>query len=152
MKISKAFLVSLVFWLVTNASSVVAQNYSIDWYKIAGGGGTSIGGEFSLAGTIGQHDAGTAMTGGTYSLTGGYWALSAVQNPGAPLLTIFLTDTNTAVVAWPAPSAGWVLQQNGTLDAANWVNSTGSVNLVGGQNQVVVSPPAGNRFFRLVSP
>ena len=66
-----------------------AQSYSIDWYKVAGGGGTSTGGTYSVSGTIGQHDAGGPMTGGNYSLTGGFWALiSVVQTPGAPTLYI----------------------------------------------------------------
>ena len=51
-----------------------AQSYSIDWYKIAGGGGTSTGAIYTVTGTIGQPDAGGAMTGGNYSLTGGFWA------------------------------------------------------------------------------
>jgi len=37
------------------------QQCSIDWYKIAGGGGTSTGGVYSASGTIGQPDAGGAM-------------------------------------------------------------------------------------------
>ena len=74
-----------------------AQPYSIDWYKISGGGGTSTNGQYSLSATVGQHDAGGPMTGGTFSLTGGFWALFAVQTPGAPTLRIFLTTTNTAV-------------------------------------------------------
>ena len=52
----------------------LAQQYSIDWYKIAGGGGTSTGGTYSVSGTIGQPDASGPMTGGNYSLTGGFWA------------------------------------------------------------------------------
>jgi len=44
--------------------------YSINWYKIAGGGGTSTGGTYQVSGTIGQPDASGAMTGGNYSLTG----------------------------------------------------------------------------------
>jgi hypothetical protein len=41
--------------------------------------------------TIGQPDAG-AMSGGNYSLTGGFWALiSVVQMTGTPLLTIIST-------------------------------------------------------------
>ena len=43
---------------------------SVDWYKIAGGGGTSTGGTYQVSGTIGQPDASGAMTGGNYSLTG----------------------------------------------------------------------------------
>jgi hypothetical protein len=44
-----------------------AQSYSIDWHKISGVGGTSTGGVYSVTGTIGQHDAGGAMTGGNTS-------------------------------------------------------------------------------------
>src|SRR6266478_8244280 len=67
----------------------LGQQYSVDWYKIAGGGGTSTNGQYSVSGTIGQHDAGGPMTGGNYSLTGGFWSLIAtVSTPGAPSLTI----------------------------------------------------------------
>ena len=53
-----------------------AQNYSIDWFKIAGGGGTSTGGLYQVSGTIGQHDAGPVMTNGQFSVTGGFWLRS----------------------------------------------------------------------------
>jgi hypothetical protein len=92
------------------------------------------------------------MTGGSYSLTGGFWALYAVQTPGAPVLHIFLTGTNTAVVAWTAPSTGYVLQQNTNLVSAAWLGVTNSVNVVGSENQVIISPPSGNRYFRLFHP
>ena len=126
-----------------------AQQYSIDWYKIAGGGGTSTGAVYQVTGTIGQPDASGAMTGGSYSLTGGFWALYAVPTPGAPTLRIFLTPTNTAVVAWPYPSTGFTLQVNTNLATANWSAAGGTVNVVGSENQVIVSPPTGNRFYRL---
>ena len=50
-----------------------AQQYSVDWYKVAGGGGTSTNGQYSVSGTIGQPDASAAMSGGPYSVTGGFW-------------------------------------------------------------------------------
>ena len=91
-----------------------AQQYSIDWYKVAGGGGTSTGGTYSVSGTIGQHDAGGPMTGGNYSLTGGFWALiSVVQTPGAPALYISHSG-NTVTVYWQNVS-GWTLHQNSNL-------------------------------------
>ena len=69
-----------------------AQSYAINWYKIAGGGGTSAGTNgsviYTLSGTIGQQDASTAMTGSGYSLTGGFWSLiQVVQTAGLPNLT-----------------------------------------------------------------
>ena len=56
-----------------------AQQYSIDWYKVAGGGGTSTGGTYQVSATIGQPDASGAMTGGNYSLTGGFWSLLTLE-------------------------------------------------------------------------
>src|SRR5215813_12326001 len=80
-----------------------AQNYSVDWYKVAGGGGTSTGGVYSVSGTIGQPEAGV-LSGGNYNLVGGFWGIiAAVQSPSAPLLTITRTPTNTVVVSWPYP-------------------------------------------------
>src|ERR1039458_1945409 len=84
---------------VSFAWNATAQSYSIDWYKIAGGGGTSTGGTYQVSGTIGQPDAGGAMTGGSYSLTGGFWSLYAVQTPGAPLLTITYIGNQAIVFA-----------------------------------------------------
>ena len=131
-------------------SSASAQSYSIDWYKIAGGGGSSTGGQYVVSGTIGQHDAGGPMTGGNYSLVGGFWSIvAAIQTPGAPLLTVTLTSTNTVVITWPAPSTGFVLQQNNDLKTSLWGNVTATVSVVNGQNQVIVSPPIGNAFYRL---
>jgi len=121
-----------------------AQSYAIDWFKVSGGGGTSTNGQFSVSGTIGQADAGGPMTGGTYSVTGGFWALSAVQTPGAPLLTITISG-NQAIVSWPSSATGWTLQTNNNLGAGTWSNYTGTVV----NNSVTNSPPTGNVFFRL---
>src|SRR6185437_10855593 len=133
---------SACLFLALSANSLCAQNYAIDWYKIAGGGGTSSNGQYTVSGTIGQHDAGGPMTGGNYSLTGGFWSLlSVVQTLGSPTLRIFLTTTNTAVVAWPAPSTGFTLQMSGNV-TGTWTTA-GSPFVVGGENQVVIPAPAG---------
>jgi len=133
-------------------TGALAQSYSIDWYKIAGGGGTSTGGNYSVSGTIGQHDAGGPMTGGSYSLYGGFWALYAVQTPGAPVLSIKLTTTNTAQVYWPSPSTGYNLQVNTNLATTNWVTPAETVQDNGTIKYIIVSPPTGNRFYRLKNP
>jgi hypothetical protein len=134
------------------ALSAHSQSYSIDWFTVDGGGGTSAAGIYSISGTVGQPDAGQ-MSGGSYTLKGGFWAILApVQTPGAPLLRIVFTRTNAVVVAWPAPSVGFSLQQNTALGSANWTSVPYAVNVVGSENQVIVSPPVGNRFYRLKSP
>jgi hypothetical protein len=57
------------------AGAAAAQPFEITSYVIAGGGGASTGGGFTLHGTIGQHDASLKpMTGGAFTLTGGFWA------------------------------------------------------------------------------
>jgi hypothetical protein len=148
--LSISFLAAMA--LALSAGSVSAQNYSIDWYKIAGGGGTSSNGQFTLSGTIGQHDAGGPMVGGNFSLTGGFWSLlSVVQSVGSPTLRIFLTSTNTAVVAWPSSASGFTLQQNSVLGSAGWTGA-GSPITVGSEFQVIISPPVGREFYRLTHP
>src|SRR5271157_3325479 len=148
MKAIKA-LATLVLALA--ATQAFAQ-YSIDWYKVSGGGGTSTGGVYSVSGTIGQHDAGGPMTGTGYSLEGGFWSLYAVQTPGAPLLTILLTPTNTAMVYWASPSTGFELLQNSNIVTTNWVTPPQSVTDNGTIKYIIVNPPTGNRFYRLRNP
>jgi hypothetical protein len=130
-----------------------AQQFSIPWYSITGGGGTSASGPFTLTGSIGQPAIGLSMSGGNFSLTGGFWSIiAAVQTAGAPTLTITVTGPGTAVISWPASSSGYVLQQNSALGTSDWANVTTTVTVVGGQNEVTVSTQPGNNFFRLVLP
>jgi len=124
-----------------------AQTYSIDWYKVAGGGGTCTGGGYQLSGTIGQPDASAASTGGSYSLVGGFWAISAVQTPGAPRLVITHIG-NQAIVSWDSSITGWTLQTNVNLETPTWGNYLGTII----NNSATNSPPRGNLFFRLKNP
>ncbi len=127
-----------------------AQSYSIDWYKVAGGGGTSTNGQYSVSGTIGQPDASGAMSGGQYSVTGGFWALiNVVQTPGLPDLVI-THSSNSVTVSWPATGT-YTLQQNANLASANgWATSGYSVTTANGTNSISITPPTGNLFFRLM--
>jgi hypothetical protein len=142
----------LLFGLLIPALSQ-AQNYSIDWYKIAGGGGTSAGTSgstvYSISGTIGQQDAGAAMTGGTYSLTGGFWSLIAVvQTAGAPTLTIAHSGSSVKI-SWPE-TGSYTLQQNTNLAApAGWATSGYTISTNNGTNSITITSPTGNLFFRL---
>jgi hypothetical protein len=129
-----------------------AQNYSIDWFTIDGGGGTSTGGVYSISGTIGQPDAGR-LSGGNFTLDGGFWGIiAAVQSVGTPRLTIQLTATNTVMVSWLSPSTGFNLQQNNDLTTTTWVTPSESVTDNGTIKFIIVNPPVGNRFYRLSKP
>jgi hypothetical protein len=134
--------------LAAMVASAQAQ-YSIDWYTIDGGGGTSTGGVYSVSGTIGQPDAG-AMSGGPYTLQGGFWGIyAAVQTPDSPLLTVQLTATNTIRIAWEHPSTGFNLEQNPVATGGTWSSVTNIPTQVGTQWQIIITPPTGNRFYRL---
>ena len=144
---------ALLFALLLSGVCAHAQTYSIDWFTIDGGGGTSSGGVYLLSGTIGQPDANVRpLTGGDFSLVDGFWSLLAVQTPGAPLLTIRLSTTNTAIVLWPSPSTGFTLQQNADLNTTNWSAAPQTVTDNGTNRFILVSPPTDNRFFRLFKP
>jgi len=122
--------------------------YSIDWFTIDGGGGTSTGGVYTVTGTIGQPDAGGPMTNGQYSVTGGFWALpTAIQVIGAPTLTIVPAAPGQATIAWTPNTPGYILQETWVLSPANWTNSVSGVT-----NPVIVPAALPAKFYRLFKP
>lgn len=139
--------------LLAGAIHAGAQGLALQRSVIAGGSGTSTGGAFALSGTVGQPDAGGPLTGGTFSLTGGFWALPvAVQTVGAPLLSIGLSN-NLVVVSWPREGAdGFVLDRKPTLNTGLfpvlWIQvpfpyQTNATHIF------ITTPPVGEGFFRL---
>ena len=82
MSARKQLLIAILI-LTTTVSPSRGQSgggFDLTWSTIDGGGATSTGGGFDLAGTIGQPDAQTlpVMTGGTFALTGGFWPVANV--------------------------------------------------------------------------
>lgn len=76
---SKQFrmMMSLIVSMMSVAHTQAGDGYDLSWHTIDGGGEMgSSGGDFELSGTIGQPDAGPTLTGGGYSLTGGFWAVT----------------------------------------------------------------------------
>jgi hypothetical protein len=77
-------LIPIILILLVGAVSSQAQSgggYDLTWSTIDGGGATpggSTGGAYALGGTIGQPDAGV-MSGGSYTLVGGFWGGAAVN-------------------------------------------------------------------------
>ena len=130
----------------------MAQQYSIDWFTIDGGGGTSTGGVYSVSGTIGQPDAGR-MTGASYALDGGFWGfVGATQTPGAPLLSVERIGTSVRVF-WPVPATGFVLDETTTLAGNPASTVWGQVPFPYSTNathiSITVPAPMGTKFYRL---
>jgi hypothetical protein len=90
------------------------------------------------------------LAGSNYSLVGGFWAVAALPTPVAPFLSIMLTSTNTVLISWPAPSTGFILQQNLNLgNSGGWSAAPETVGDNGVTKSVIVNPPVGNYFYRL---
>jgi hypothetical protein len=129
--------------------------FAIPWYTVDGGGGTSTGGVYSVSGTIGQPDAGGPMSGGNFSLTGGFWAMAiAIQQLGYPELNITQSGTN-ALISWVTSESGLLLQFTTNLATPTVWTDTGLTPVVtGGVTNTVTVPlnPAQGQFFRLRRP
>jgi len=141
-------LMALWFVLLPCTVNLRAQSYSIGWFTIDGGGGTSTGGVYAVRSSIGQVDAGTSMTNGQYSATGGFWVPAiAVQTPGAPRLKIVPAGPDQVTISWSPGTPGFVLQERLSLLPTNWLNSPS-----GATNPVVVPAIAPAKFYRLFKP
>ena len=69
-----------------------------------------------------------------------------------PLLTISPTNADGVVLSWPNPSTGFVLQESPGVGPASWTNSAVTPEITAGPKQIILTSPAGNRFYRLARP
>lgn len=89
-----------------------AQPYSISWSSIDGGGvASSTNGTYTIGSTIGQPDAGE-LSGGSYRVVGGFWAIALSE--GVPTPTPTTTPTPSAT---PTPGPGLDVDGDGFDDA-----------------------------------
>lgn len=79
-------MIGLAVFVFTLAGAGLAatEAFDLSWWTVDGGGGVSIGGGYRLHGTIGQADAGYLMSGGEYTLGGGFWGSGDVAPPPSP--------------------------------------------------------------------
>lgn len=130
-----------------------AQSNSIDWFKVAGGGGTSTNGGYSLSGTIGQADAGT-LSGGGFTLEGGFWSGAvALQTPDGPTLTIQCVG-NSVILSWPLTADEWALHETPTIAGTSvfWSPVAQACTTNANTISVTVPSPDGVKFYRLQNP
>ena len=80
---------ALVVTGIQAAPGELAGAFSIPWWTVDGGGGTSQGGSYVLSGTTGQPDAGE-LSGGAYTLNSGFW--SGFVQVEAPIVGLVATN------------------------------------------------------------
>lgn len=75
---------ALLLLMAVSLSSAQPPGVDLVWSTVDGGGSVSSdGSQYVLSGSIGQPDAGS-MSSDTYTLTGGFWLVSASSDaPGA---------------------------------------------------------------------
>ncbi|EEF59944.1 hypothetical protein [Pedosphaera parvula] len=139
-----------------------SQNVNFKFFAQRYNSDGSIDGSFGTGGTT-LIDFGTGTNEYAYALTldasgrpviagdaGGSFGVARLGRN--PELTIAVTSTNTVLVSWPLPLTGWNLQQKSNLNLASWSTPTETVHNDGTNNFIIVSPPTGTRFYRLIYP
>ena len=89
-KLMILFLAGLLPIILVSAVLAAPQAFDLSWWTVDGGGGTSSSGDFALSGTIGQPDTSPLMSGGDFTIVGGYWgggALLAQNQLYLPIVT-----------------------------------------------------------------
>jgi hypothetical protein len=89
--------------------------------------------------------------------TGGSGATVANQQVSnfsyVPCATLSAQSTGgNVLLSWPTSIGGYNVQTRTDFNAATWQNSGAPVNVVNGQNQMLIAPAAGANFFQLVLP
>ena len=79
--------------------AATGDGFDLSWFTIDGGGGPSVGGGFTLEGTVAQPD-GDLLQGDGFTLQGGFWGGACPPLWPAPAVTIAYQDSFE--LAWPA--------------------------------------------------
>ena len=123
----------LMVLLVALLAPRAQADFSIPWYTVDGGGGTSTNSQFTI--------------------DGGFWSVFAVQTAGAPPLTVTRTNS-TAAIWWPLPATGFSLQVTTNLNpTVTWTTIPTSQYLTNSTQIYYIEPaPVGKKFYRLIKP
>jgi hypothetical protein len=104
--------------------------------------------DVNLPQVLGTNSAYIGFTGSS----GGDYSIQTITNftfVSLPTEAIQPNGTN-AVISWPASVTGYVLQENSSLNSGSWINVTNPVNVIHGQNEVIMPSNSTNMFYRLI--
>jgi len=130
------------------SAAASAQDFTLNWLTMDGGGGTSRGGAYTISGTIGQFDAGPS-SGGPFVIHGGFWL------PDPPACACSLTqlrDKDHIILSWSDCCAGCVLESCTDLRGREGTTEWTPVAPAPTGNSYTISMHEPRRFFRLRCP
>lgn len=140
----------LLLLLGVSALGLGAQEFSLTWTTVDGGGvQDSAGGAFTLSATVGQPDAGTSA-GGDFTLHSGFWA-GITDEPGWTVPTLRIgAGPGRPHVYWPATATNWTLQTAADLRPGIWQDGATNAVLIGAEFAVPVDMAAPCLNYRLL--
>ncbi len=145
---------ALAITLCFAAGPVQAQSggdFSLTWNTAPGGGGTSLGDQFSLQGTVGQQET-EPLQGGEFELTPGFEQPECPAGAATAVAVILVLDGNDIRVTWTHESANGAYEVHAS--DTPWF-TPGPATLLAtvlapGQeypDEGVAGSPAANRFY-----
>jgi hypothetical protein len=152
-------LLALAGLLLTAVVLAEALSQELNWSAIDGGGSVSTGGDYYMSVSIGQPDAGFAISGGEFNLEGGFWPEQVLPANDAPQMSVggglSVAEENdlllSNIVVTDADAGGGVISVtlrviNGTLTISDSIEGGLSAgNIVGNVSANVVLTGTLNR-------
>jgi hypothetical protein len=153
--------------IIAQAGVVLPPHSSVDTSASPANGGTTTGDGVYTNGTVATvtstpntrfsflnwTDNGLIVsTSATYSFTNAVNRSLVANFVPVPRLFFSVPQPGALELVWPTNFDGYSLQENLTLGPTNWANVTNSVQIVGTNNQVIISPLTGKRLYRLYHP
>jgi hypothetical protein len=126
--------------LLMMASAALAQPFTIPWFTVDGGGATfSTGGTFSLGGTIGQPDAGATLSGGNFTVAGGFWPSTLPSGTTTTVMSSVNPSTFGQSVTFTATVSSAGGTPTGTVTFKDGAATLGTGNLSSGSASFMTS-------------
>jgi hypothetical protein len=126
------------------------QDFSLDWFSVGSGGGSSSGGGFELSGSAGE-PAAIAMSGGGFEMSGGFWSgLTALDTSAGPVTLNLTLSGGLAVLSWADIGVVFILEEAPAGPyPAPWRTLDVTPQLQNGMEIVRLPLASDGRFYRL---
>jgi hypothetical protein len=138
-------------WLAAPSLSQT-PDFSVDYFVISAGGGTSANGGFSVTGVVGQPVNPNQITGGMFTIETGFASVTAtIQLLDGPVTLRINQQGGLVKISWPATTqAEFVLETTSQLgDPSSWQPVELTPLIVGPDKIVTIGAGPGPAFFRL---